>query len=90
MKPDTVFPLKEPRFGGWPWFRQQCVFEDLSMNLPLDASLAGLTLTFELPEDDPDPIYLKDKHGNVLFEWQKTPSLTEVREVARRYLDSSR
>ena len=87
MRPDTVHPLKQPEFGWRPWRRsEQCTFEDLSMNLPLEASLAGMTLTFELPMDKVDPIYLKDKAGNVLFEWDKPPSLAEVKEVALRYL----
>lgn len=87
MRPDTVHGLKKPEFG-WTGFtrREQCIFEDLSMNLPLEASLAGMTLTFELPMNNPDPVYLKDKAGNVLFEWEKSPSLSEVREVAQRYL----
>lgn len=87
MKPDTVHELEKPVFG---WIggtrREQCTFEDLSMNLPLEASLAGMTLTFELPVNNPDPIYLKDKHGNILFEWEKPPSLSEVREVTQSYL----
>ena len=81
MRPDTVHELKEPIFD-----RRQCVFEDLSLNLPLEASLAGMTLTFELPMSQADPIYLKDKAENILFEWGKPPSLSEVREVSRQYL----
>ena len=87
MKPDTVHKLKEPEFGWRPGTRrEQCTFEDLSMNLPFEASLAGMTLTYELPKYAADPIYLKDKAGNVLFEWEKPPSLSEVREVSQRYL----
>jgi len=87
-RPDTVTPLKSPGFGrryNWHLGRNEriCVFEDLSMNLPLEASLAGMTLTFEAPIDKDDPIYLKDKAGNILFEWDKPPSLSEVREVTQ-------
>lgn len=86
MKPDTVHTLKGPMFGWVQGIRrEQCIFEDLSMDLPLEASLAGMTLTFELPMVGADPVYLKDKDGNVLFEWDKPPSLTEVREVALRW-----
>lgn len=87
MKPDTIHELQKPRFDWRPWTPKGiCTFEDLSMDLPLDASLAGMTLTFELPEYKADPIYLKDKAGDVLFEWRTPPSLAEVREVAQRYL----
>ena len=87
MRPDTVHKLKQPEYGWRPSRSGQCTFEDLSMNLPFEASCAGITLTFELPMNTVDPIYLKDKDGNVLFEWDKPPSLTEVREVAQRYLN---
>lgn len=65
-------------------YEKTLVFQDLSMNLPLDASIAGMTLTLEVPDDD--PIYLKDKYGNVLHEWEKPPSLSEVREIALKNL----
>lgn len=87
MRPDTVHELKKPEFGWRPGTRrEQCTFEDLSMNLPLEACCAGMTLTFEIPMNKADPIYLKDRTGNVLFEWERTPSLAEVWEVSRQYL----
>jgi hypothetical protein len=91
MKPDTVHELREAQYGfRYNWrgggHIKECIFEDLSMQLPTEASLAGMTLTFELPPQDDDPIYLKDRSGKILCEWETVPSLTEVRETALRYL----
>ncbi len=80
--PDTVCQLKPPQLG----WRGGITFEDMSLQLPYEASAAGLTLTFEQPERAPDPVYLKDRHGNTLEEWRHTPSLSEVRDAALRYL----
>jgi hypothetical protein len=88
-KPDTIHPLKDKRWG-WVPFRphEQVVFEDLSLQLPYEASAAGMTLTFEAPPEAPDPVYLKDKGGQVLREWRHTPSLTEVWEACRQILST--
>ncbi len=85
-KPDTVHNLKSiiTDWGRGP--HKRIVFEDLSMNLPLEASLAGMTLEFETPLQSVDPVYLKDGDGNILKEWWYIPSLTEVRETSLKYL----
>jgi len=85
-KPDTVHELKPTRTGRWSHGRYPVIFEDLSMNLPLEASLAGMTLTFEMPLEEVDPVYLKDRYGNILHEWEKPPSLAEVWDIARKHL----
>lgn len=81
MKPDTVHDLQRPIYS------KRYILEDLSMNLPLEASLVGMTLTFQETIPDEDPVYLKDKYGHILFEWTSPPSVTEVREVSLRYLE---
>ncbi len=87
-KPDTVHELKEPLFDPYLKYGNTCIFEDLSMNLPAEASIAGMTLTFELPATPKrgNPIYLKDRNGKVLKEWPSIPSLTEIREVALQHI----
>lgn len=85
MKPDTIHKLQESQFE-YRNGRKICTFEDLSMSLPTEASMAGLTLTAEEPPYSSDPIYLKDSKGNILREWEKSPSLTEIRETALSFL----
>ena len=86
QRPDTIHPLREPVYQWRPRTHGTCIFEDLSLNLPLEASLAGMTLTYELPPFSGDPVYLKDRDGNILHEWEYTPSLSQVREVSLTYL----
>ena len=87
MRPDTLHSVHWPLYRrGRTEAERVGTFEDLSLNLPLEASLAGMTLTFELPPNKPDPVYLKDRDGHILAEWEKAPSLTEIREVVSRYL----
>jgi hypothetical protein len=100
-KPDTVHDLKPPRYGGHgATLRETCLSEDLSLSLPFEASCAGLSLHFDPDYLPGDPctgacsidmgsfIYLKDRSGEILQEWSRVPSLTEVREAAERYLIS--
>jgi hypothetical protein len=88
-RPDTVHELKPMQTGHWSRGKVPVIYEDLSMNLPLEASLVGMSLTFEQPEEKPDPVYLKDRQGNILHEWRYTPSLAEVWDIARKHLGLS-
>jgi len=52
---------------------------DISSQLPVDAYLRGWTLTWM--EQYVDPVYLRDKQRQMLYEWDYIPSLVEVSEV---------
>ena len=87
MRPNTVNKIKPTKTEYWHG-EKHITYQDLSMFLPIDASVDGMSLEFEQPRYDPDPVYLRNKQGNILFVWEDyIPSLSEIREVSMKFLD---
>ena len=86
-RPDTVRKLKEKKTEFWQGERH-ITFEDMSMLLPIEACCVGMSLEFEQPRYDPDPVYLRDNRRNVIHVWEDyIPSLSEIREVSMKFLN---
>lgn len=58
--------------------------EDLTPMLSVDAWLKGMTLTLVDPRYRPDPVYLLDKSGNILREWEYVPWIGEVDDACEQ------
>jgi hypothetical protein len=64
--------------------------ENLSRFLPIEALHAGIELvSLTKPYTTVDPYILRDRDGRLLYTWpdEYVPSLTEVFEVSRKFID---
>jgi hypothetical protein len=58
--------------------------EDITPMLSVGAWLKGMTLTLVDPPYRPDPVYLLDKSGNILREWEYVPWIGEVDDACEQ------
>jgi hypothetical protein len=52
--------------------------EDLTSMVPIDAYQKGMRLILRDPMYQPDPVYLLDKDGVIIEQWEHIPSIGEV------------
>lgn len=58
--------------------------DDLSRALPFDAYRRGWRLYAYSLVSTVDPVCIRDRNQNILYEWYYNPSLTEVFEVCEK------
>jgi hypothetical protein len=63
--------------------------ESLTGHLPTWAVLQGWSLVWYKPTPEKDPVYLRDRDMNTLYEWHYTPNQGEVWDICRQLMETS-